>query len=205
MPQINTVPYEIIGAPLTAWFGNVGATFPKVNEDPSGTYWTKIGSNGNLNYGDEGVKVTHNRTVNLFRALGDTGTRKVFALEESQKISLMLYDLTLEQYRLALNNNTVTTVPASVGVAGYKKIGLSRGINVATMALLLRGLSPYGAQLIAQYEVPIAVQVGNPEPIYKKGEAVGLALEWESLVDPSASSEDERFGRLVIQTDEADT
>lgn len=204
MPQINTQPYEIIGAPLTVWFASVGTAFPLVNENPSGL-WTKIGSNGDLNYGDEGITISHSQSVNFFRAVGDAGSRKVFRTEEDQKIKLMLYDLTLEQYRLAINSNPITQVNASIGIAGTKKIGLSRGLNVATMALLLRGLSPYGADLVAQYEVPIAVQIGTPEPVYKKGDAVGLMLEWATLVDANATSETERFGRLVVQTDDPDT
>jgi hypothetical protein len=61
------------------------------------------------------------------------------------------------------------------------------------------GVSPYGDGWNLQYEVPIAFQTGEPEVIYRKDEPAGLALEWTAIIDPSAVSADERFGRLVAQ------
>jgi len=116
-------------------------------------------------------------------------------------------DLTLEQYAQVLNGNTITTVPADTGEAGYKKIGLSRGLEVTQYALLIRGAkaSAYMEDGMAQYEVPIAVQVGEPEVVYVKGTPAGLNLEFQALEDPDAASEDERFGRLIMQNTEPGT
>ncbi len=200
----NAIPYEVLGAPFTAWFAPVGTAFPDVDIDPAGP-WAKIGSSGDLNYFQEGVTVEHSQTINPFRAAGDTGSRKVFRTEEDLKIRLMLADLTLEQYKHALNENTITTVAAAPGTPGTKSIGLSRGTAVATMALLVRGPSPYMADGIAQFEVPRAAQSGNPAPVFRNGEAAGLALEWTALVDTTAATADEYFGRLVAQTDDATT
>lgn len=198
MPTTNTSPFEIIAAPYTLYFAATGTTFPDVDTAPSGD-WTKVGTYGDLNYGEEGVTVEHSQDIVEFMALGDAGTRKVFRTKESQKVKIKLFDITLEQYKLALNRNTVTTVAAGSGTPGYKKIGLSRGFQVDTMALLVRGeVSPYGDIWFMQYEIPIAAQTGNPTIIYKKGEPAGLDLEWTTLVDPSASAA-ERFGRLVVQ------
>lgn len=196
----NTQPYEVIAAPYTLYIAAVGTSFPAIDAAPGGS-WTIVGTSGNLNYDDAaGVTVQHQQSITKWRALGDSGSRKVFRTEEDLMIRLKLMDVTLEQYKLALNSNAVSTVAAGSGTAGYKKLGLSRGFTVATMALLIRGnVSPYGAAWNSQYEIPIAAQTGNPTVVYKKSEPVGLDLEWTALVDATASSDVERFGRLISQ------
>ncbi len=199
MGAANSVPYEIIGAPFKVWRAAVGVTFPLVDAEPDGSDFTLIGTSGDLNYGDEGVKVGHPQSFNKFRPLGDNGPRKIFRTEEDLIISLMLADVSLEQYRRGLNDNSLTTVAAG-GEAGYKKVGLTRGLSVATMALLVRGPSPYGDDMYLQYEVPICVQTGSPEVTYTRTGAAMLSLEWSALVDPNASSVAERFGVLRAMT-----
>jgi len=194
----NTQPYEIIASPVDVWFAVVGTAFPLIDATPAAA-WKKIGSSGNLNYTDEGVTVAHPQSIEKFRALGDTGSRKVFRTEEDLLIRLVLADITLEQYAHALNSNTVTTTAAGAGTAGYKTVGMSRGAAVATVALMVRGPSPYGNDWTLQYEVPYAAQSGNPEPVFLKGTPIGLALEWTALVDPNAASVSERFGRIRAQ------
>lgn len=201
---MNTVPYEIIAGTVEVYQAPVGTAFPDIDGDPLSIMgWAKVGTSGSLNYLDsDGVKVDHSQTLAFFRALGDCGSRKVFRTEEDFKIGLTMADLTLEQYANALNGNTVT---ADVGGSGLaKKIGLSRGFPVDTVALLVRiPFSPYVADGNTQFECPRAAQTGNPTPVFKKGEPAALALEWTALVDPNAASDDERFGRLICQTAEA--
>ncbi len=203
----NTVPYEVIAAsPIALYIATVGATFPTLDADPNPSFWTKIGLSGDLNYDDgAGVSVEHPQNLSPWRSLGDSGSRKVFRQDEDCKIKVKVVDLRLETYSLAINSNPVTTVPATIGTAGYKKLGLSRGLSVATNALLIRMLvSPYGAEWIGQYEFPRAAQSGSPTVVYLKKDPVGLELEWMSLVDSSAAAA-ERFGRLIFQTADADT
>jgi hypothetical protein len=197
---MSTEPYEIVAAPFTLWVAPVGTSFPTIEEAPGGS-WTKVGTSGDLNYTEDGVTVEHPQSVEFFRALGSTGPRKAFRTEEELLISLNLADLTLEQYALALNHNTVTTLAPAPGEIGSKKIGLSRGLEVPQRALLVRGAnaSPYGTGWGAQYEVPVAVQIGEPEVVFQKGEPAGLSLQWAALEDPDAASAAERFGRLVAQ------
>lgn len=192
----NAIPYEVIAAPYTIWHAPVGEAFPAINATPAGN-WAKLGTSGDLNYNDEGVTIAHPQSIEKWRSLGDTGTRKVFRTEEDLIIRVMLVDLTLEQYRHALNLNTVTTTAAGSGTAGYKKLGLSRGPDVAQRALLIKGPSPYGADWFMQYEIPIAFQTGSPEPVSKKGTPAMLSLEWSAIIDPNAVTPTERFGRLI--------
>lgn len=202
---MNTAPFEVIAAPYVLYWAPVGTVFPKINETPA-TPWTKVGSNGDLNYDRAaGVMVQHSQSTTKWRSAGDTGTRKIFRTEEDQTVSLKLVDVTAEAYALALNNNTVSTVAAAGAVAGYKKIGLSRGTQIATMALLVRGLvSPYGAAWNSQYEIPLVQQEASTQvALSKPGEPSGLDLQFTALVDVSAASADERFGRLLTQTADA--
>ena len=195
----NATPYEIIMAPFTVWIAPTGTAFPDVDTAP-GAGWTLLGTSGDENYAENGVTVEHDESISLFRSLGRTGARKASRTQEDLKISLELADLTLEQYRRALSDNAITTVAAGVGTPGYKKLGLSKGVDVALYALLVRGPSPYMADGAAQYEVPICFQSGKPKPVMKKSDAAVLALEFTALEDATAASADERFGRLVAQT-----
>lgn len=190
-----SAPYEIIAAPFTLWFADTGTTFPLIDAAPA-VAWTKVGTSGDLNYKRDGVTIQHPRSFARFRALGDIGSRKIFITEEDLIVKIMLADVTLEQYALALNHNSVTTV-APGGEAGYRKIGLSHGSTITQKALLVRGPSPYDEDLNLQFEIPIAVQAGSPEVVFRLDEPAGLSLEWSALVDTSASTTAERFGRIV--------
>jgi len=191
-------PYEIIGAPYTLWVADVGTAFPALDDAP-GVDWTKVGTNGDRNYGDEGVTVAHPQTLNYARPAGATGPVKAFRTEEDLRIALTLWDLTLEQYSFAMNRNTVSTTAAGVGTAGYKEIGIYRGFEVREFALLIRGESAYGDGWVGQYEVPRAVDAGSPEIVFNKGVPAGLALEFMAMEDLEAASAAERFGRLIMQ------
>lgn len=202
---MSSAPYEVIAQPFTLWVAPVGTAFPLIDVAPSGS-WTKVGTSGDLNYTEDGVTITHSQSVELWRSLGSAGPRKAFRGEEELRIAMVLADLTLEQYALALNYNTVTTAAAGPGTAGYKSLGLSRGLDVPQRALLVRGSgSPYGAGWNMQYEVPVAVQASEPEVVFVKTEPAGLALEFVALEDPSANDLTERFGRIIAQTAEQGT
>ena len=192
-------PFEIVAAPFTVYWAPVGEPFPLVDAAPAGN-WAKIGTAGDRNYSDEGVTVAHEQTIEQFRSLGSTGPVKVSRTEESVIVRFTLWDMLLEQYRLALDNNTVATTAAGGGNAGFKEIDVYRGIDVQTIALLVRGdVSPEGDGFKTQYEFPVCFQSGSPEPVFAKGAPAGLALEFTALEDPNAASADKRFGRLVEQ------
>lgn len=198
--MINSLPYEVIAGPATLYIAAAGTAYPLIDAVPGGS-WTKVGTEGELNYDEEGITIDHPQETVPWRALGDAGSRKMFRQSEDLKLGIVLVDLTLEQYAFALEHNTVTTVAAGVGTAGYKKIGLSRNLNMTARALLLRfeGLSPYGSVWNMQFEIPRAQMTGSPRPVFRKSIPAGLALEWSAQVDPNASSDDERFGRLLAQ------
>jgi hypothetical protein len=201
----NAPPLEVVAAPFTMYVAPVGTVFPQVDEEPDSTDWTLVGSAGPLNYDEAGVTINQEQSLAFWRSLGDAGSRKVFRSTEDFKIGLLLVDVTLEQYSFAINGNTVTPTAASAGVPGTKKIGLSRGFVVDTRAVLLRGPSPEMEDGAMQYECPRAAQTGTPAPVFKKDAPAMLAIEWTALVDTDATSPDEYFGRIVVQTADAET
>lgn len=204
MPPINSTPYEIVGMPADIYIADVGATFPDIDATPNPATWTKLGTSGSLNYTPDGVKAGHPQSMNVWRSLGSAAPRKVFRTEEDGKYGVSVADMTLEQFAQAMGN-TVGSSTSVPGTADYKKIGLSRGLNIATVALLIRvpGGSPYMGDDTPgnlQYEIPRAQYTGSPEVAWKRSDPAVLDMEWMALVDPSASSDDEQLGRLVAQT-----
>jgi hypothetical protein len=190
-------PYEIIGAPLTVWIAPVGTAMPTLDAAPASP-WIKLGTNGDRNYDEGGVTVTHSKSYNKVRPAGASGPVKAFLNEEDLMFGVNLMDLTLEQYQFALNNNQIATVAAGVGSPGTKKIGLSEDVGrTAEFALLARGLSPYNDALAMQYCVPRCFQSGAPAPQFRKGEPAILALQFEALEDLSAGNAQERFGYII--------
>lgn len=200
MPTTNTQPFEVIAAPFRVYVAPVGTAFPDVGDpedDASFDPWTLVGSSGDLNYDrGAGVTVEHAQTMTKWRSVGDAGSRKVFRTEEDLTVKVKVVDITLEQYRHALNQNSVDS-----SATGSRKIGLSRGFSVATFAVLIRSdVSPYGDGLNMQYEIPVAAQAGSPTvALSKPGEPAALDIEFNALVDANATDESERFGRIVAE------
>lgn len=189
----NSAPYEIIAAPATIWVAAVGTAFPAIDAEPNQN-WTKLGKSGDKNISEEGITISHPQSVEVFRALGSTGPRKIVRTEEDLMISFTLLDLTLEMYRRLINQNPITQIEAASGVAGVRKLALQRGNIVQRFALLARGPSPYGESWNMQYKVPIAVNVGEPEVVFQKGEPAGLLFELQAI-----EHELDGFGELEAQ------
>ena len=180
-----SAPYEIIAAPFTAYLAAANTAKPNVDTTPP-VAWTKLGANGADNYDEDGVHITHDQNVEMFRGLGRTGAMKVWRTEEMVSVEFTVYDLTSDQYAKMLNNQTVTTVAAASGIPGAKKFNLNAGYDVTLVALLLRGgYSPYGDSWNTQYWLPVCWQDGNPEPTHKKGEPAGLKLSYKTIQDSS--------------------
>lgn len=174
----NPSPHEVLAGPFTAYFAPVGTAFPAVGEAPGGS-WTILGSGGNLNYSDEGIATQHGQTINYFTPLGSTIPTKAFRPDETHVIKLTLVDMTLDEYRTAMNWNEKTNDD------GFESISFKRGFEVRQRAMLLIGPNPLGDELQRQIRYHAVVQSGNPEPIYRKGEPAMLALEFTALADDS--------------------
>lgn len=188
----------IIASTPTLWLAPVGTAFPLVNAAPAAA-WVRVGTSGNVNYDEDGVTVSHVAKREMTRSAGLTGPIKAFITEEDLIIAVKLLDVSLEQYATALNKLTPSTIAATTGVPGTKRLGLSQGPVIREYALLARGASPDGPNFVAQYQVPRCFQSGDAKPVYKKGKPATLDLEFTALEDLSAANEFERFGLLVSQ------
>lgn len=169
---------EIIAGPLDVYLAAVATAFPDPNQTPS-VSWSLVGKKGSRNYMEEGVTIQHSQTVETFTPLGSTVARKAFRVNEETRVRLVLADVSLEAYALALNHNTVDSDNA------IKSISLKRGLTVAERAVLVRGtgMSAEGENLNRQFELLRAVQVGEPEVVYQKGQPAGIAIEYLALED----------------------
>lgn len=193
-----SAPYEIIAGPLNLWLAPVATAFPLVGVAPAGP-WARVGTDGNRNYADDGLSVQHTQKIDTATPAGALGPVKAWRTEEGLIIAVTMWDLSLEHYTTALGGAAPTTTAAGAGAAGFKQMGLSRGPDVLTYALLARGSSAYGDNFIAQYEVPVCFQNASPKPVYAKGKPSGLELEFMALEHAGAATPLERFGRLVMQ------
>lgn len=192
-------PFEIIAPPFTAWWAPAGTAFPALGTAPP-IAWNIIGTSGDADYDPEGVTVAHSQEVNLVTPLGRTAPVKAFRSEEGLVISLTVWDLTLEQYRLAANNRNFQTTAAGAGTPGIKTQQLYRGPGVNTMALLVRSTtSPYGDEMGMQYQVPYCFMSGGPEIQYRKADPAGLAFEFTAMLDPTQAQPWDALAQLVQQ------
>lgn len=193
------VPLEVVASPFEVWIAPVGEAFPLIDAVPAGN-WVKIGTGGNRNITEDGVIVTHNQTVENFRALGSTGPIKAFRTEVDFMISFNLADYTLENYSYAMNFNVVTDNPAGSGIAGFREMDIWMGFDVEQRALLVRGqlASPYLEGAPIQYEVPVVSEQSSKELTNVKGTPIALALEFMAIEDPNAASNAKRFGTIKM-------
>ena len=188
-------PNHIIAGPVDVYVAPVGESFPAIGATPAGN-WTLIGTNGSdTDYTEDGVTVSHPETVEDFYSLGSTGPVKAFRTQEQMEISFELKDISADEYARVFNFGTKATDTDDYTVDIY------RGLEVAYRALLIRGagLSPAGNAYNLQYEVPRVRQNSTPEVVYVKGEPAGLSLSFMAMIDLSAASESEKFGRLRYQ------
>lgn len=162
----NSAPYEVIAGPFTAYLAPVGTTFPTLDEDPATVAgWTKIGHSGDINYDrGEGVIVRHPKNINKYRGAGDPRPVKNFIVDSDLEIEFQIADMTVETYRLAVSNGTVTNVPAAGLVPAHRKLDLSVGNSIPSFALVLRSdESPYQADGVSQYQVAKVQEIGSSE------------------------------------------
>ena len=153
--------------------------------------WTQLGLYGSVNYSDEGVKVTISQATEKIRGCGSTGAIKAFRTEEDVMVSLTLRDLRPEMLTYALSS-----LPPNDG-----KIGLGRGVEVQTGALLLRGSgkSPYSSQLALEWWFPLGYFSSDSIEIdFSKSAPADLEMEYSVLAD-AAQADGYQLGWMLAQ------
>lgn len=192
---MSSAPFQVVAGPYELYIAPVGESFPAIDAEPPGGNWVLIGTSGDDSYSEDGVTIQATETVEDFRTLGSTGPVKAFRTEEDVIIGVMLHDMTLEALSNAWNFNTVSVDTDD------KTMNLSKGLEVSYRALLVRGndKSPYATGNNMQWEIPRVRISSEPEVVFTKGEPAGVAIEFKSMKDLSASSDAEQFGRTRTQ------
>ena len=176
-------PHEVVAAPLTLYVAPVGTAFPDIDDLPStfDAAWILIGAEGDRNYGENGVTVSHAETVADFTPAGSTMPTKRFRTAEDFLIKLDLVDLSPTGYALAMNDAVITTVNPITGVPGKKSFSLFRGDQVASFAVYCRGMSTIDNDLNLEYLFSKAFMSVNGDVIWNKGVPARLPLEVQAI------------------------
>lgn len=184
--------YEVITGVGTLYSAPVGEAFPTVGTTPAGN-WVTLGETSG------GVKVTFSQKTDIHRTDQRTGPVKATRSEEGILVETKLTQATLENLA-KLMGLTVTDTPAGSGTIGTREMGLHRGATVTEYALLFRGStqSPYGAYP-AQYELPRGIFDDAVVAEYTVDKPVLFDVKFVALESLTASTEAERFGKLIVQ------
>lgn len=175
-----STPYELVSGPVEIFTAPVGTAAPDVDETPGGD-WVLLGTSGDKDYGEDGVTITPEQTIEYQYALGSTAPQKAFRTQEGLGISVPVMDLTAETLAKVMNGATVTDVAAASGTPGYRTFDLMRGLEVDELSVLIRGFSPYADNMNAQYRVPRAIVENVGEYTFQKGEAASYEVEFTAL------------------------
>lgn len=178
----TSTPFEMLASPFEVWLAPVGTAFPlETGHDPEPP-WVLMGTNGNRNMTEEGVKVSWQQTLEYQRVIDYTAPIKAYRTDEKVIAEFVLTDVSAEMASYILNKNPVSTTLANASAGGYKEIELYRGEHVTEYAMVIRARRPlYGPSLQLQYELLKVVIDGTPVLEYVKGIAVGLRFVIVSL------------------------
>lgn len=181
---------ELIVGPIEVYWGPVGETFTEINASVAGN-WVLLGTSGSKNYTEDGVKIRHEKSVEIFRSLGTPYPRAAFITEADIFVEVDLKDYTLAQLRTALNQNTVTS-----DGGGFDWIPLDVGLDISEIALQIRGVgkSPLLSGGHIQWNLPRMFEEGSREWTFDKGTPVGSTLSFRAIYDEGATFP---LGRIV--------
>lgn len=195
----NIAPFNIIMTVGEIWVAPVGTAFPLVSAATPGGAWALLGTSGNLDYDEDGIHIIGEQTISEFVGAGSTVARKVSRTVEAIRVTAKLADMAVESLRRALNSNPITTVASSSGIPGSKAVPLYQGPDVNTVALLVRGQSPYSgdASSFLHVELPNAYNGAGFDIANQKGVAEGYTLDFKGLLDPNNPTGTNRYGRII--------
>jgi len=180
-------PFQIIASPASLYIANASTAEPVIT-DTTLTGWTSLGQT------EGGTSVKHTQKVDPLMTDQAVRPVKFIRSEEGMEITVKLAELTLENYRYALNSNAVTV---TTGPPHTKSVNISKGVVVQTHALLVRGPSPYGNWNL-QFWVPIVVMSSEPEVAFVKDDKAVLEMTFTAGNDSSQTVGLE-FGRVLAQ------
>ena len=176
---------EIVVAPFEIWWNVLGTAMPDVDDDPAaeGVPWNLVGSLGARRYTEEGVRISWDVETSDVNSVGSIDPECVLPTARNIAVAVTMFDLSLDQLRLAFNLNTVSDV---AGPPVTRELSMSIG-DLTSFALLVRGegKSPEpgttGLGLNMQFEFPNVIEVGAKELAFTKDTPAGVGFEFRVL------------------------
>ena len=175
---------EILRGPITGYL-NLVDTLPPIGEANVPNQWVKMGKEGDLNYGDEGVMLETAFEVEDQDVLGSLDPIDQFVKSIKRRVEVPILDMRPETQALLENNAPVTTVLPTSTKRGYKQHDLYSGFTSFKWALILVGISPYNAALRAYWWLPCVGVRGIGQRKWMKSPAVMSTVELRVLRSPS--------------------
>lgn len=171
---------ELVTAPLELYWAPTGTAFPAVDADPIAASFVLIGTGGSLNYSEDGIGITAEVTTEDINVLGDIDPTCLIVTNRDMRVSVTMLDHSLDQVRLAFNNNATSQDP---GPPSITILDLDTGTELTEIALLARGVgkSPEFEGGNFQWEFDPVVEVASKDLSYVKGAPVGVNLEFRVL------------------------
>ena len=112
-----TAPFELLSGPVTLYTSAVNTAAPEISAAPPAA-WELLGQNGDKSYGDDGVTITPDQTIEEQMVLGSTAAQKAFRTEEHLSLTVMLLDVSAENLAKVMNGAAVTDTACGLGRLG---------------------------------------------------------------------------------------
>ena len=189
-------PFEAVNGPVTVFYAAVGTavTPADIDHDNPGNGWTKLGTNGDKSYGEDGVTVTPSRSYEHQMVLGSTAPQKAYLTEQGFAVSVPLVDLTAETLARAMNNASITDTAPGNGTAGHRSFDLMMETEVAELAIVIQGKSSYLDSANAWHWIPRCYISDVGEYGFVKGDGATYEVEFTAL-----EHETHGFGKYYVQ------
>lgn len=187
--SVNSLPFDTVVGPGSIWVSPVGTAYPVVDLVTPAAPWVSLGET------DGGLEFTAKRSTKPHYTDQSFAAKKTTVDSKGVELSFTLAQVTLERLAVVLDGQTITTVAAGAGTAGYKKLTLSSLATIPQYAMLVRVPSPY-ADGYLQYQIRVSPS-GDMKMSYSKGEQTLIPTTWDVLEDLAAPGS---FGDMVAFT-----
>ena len=168
-----TAPFELLSGPVTLYTAAVNTAAPEISAAPPSA-WELLGQNGDKSYGDDGVTITPDQTIEEQMVLGSTAAQKAFRTEEHLSLTVMLLDVSAENLAKVMNGAAVTDTAAVSGVsAGHRSFDLLRGFDVNEFAALVKRLLAVWGQHERPVLAPASIHHVRGRAVLRQGRGRG--------------------------------
>lgn len=171
-------PEEVVAGVSTIYIAEVGTDFPAI-DDAEGDFaeaWSKLGTEGGLNYDDTGVTLALSETNSSFTPAAAIMPTKYWRTAQAVGFNLNLVDTSAEAFAKVMGDAEITHIAPGMGIAGEDSFSLALDTQMTPFAVLVRGPSPHDNTLNQQFEFDTAYVSVNGNAVWKNGTPVMLPV-----------------------------